>query len=163
MSINFVVETGTGLVDATSYVDIDDFKQYWEDLGVSITDTNDTIMAWLNEATRYADLSYSYFSTATTLISTSPYRKTQALEFPRVFWGTEIPIELKRGICELAYARKGVDPNSKVTSGISSESYGAVSVSYTSGNNSNSKAIYKTANLFMRCISFSKKNRVSPT
>lgn len=161
--MNFIIENGTGLTNSTSYVSEDYFREYWEDLGVTLAETDDVIAGWLNEATRYIDLSYNFFSTPTTeslVLFSTLKTKTQALEFPRVLWGTELPIELKKGLCEIAYARQGQDPDRAVQTNIASESYGPVSVSYKSGTN---KTFYKTANLWLFKICYAKTRRVSPT
>ena len=163
--IDFIVETGVGLTNSTSYVDIDYFRDYWETLGITFSESDDTLSAWLNEATRYVDLNYRFYSVPTTQNLTlypGLVTKTQALEFPRLLWGTEIPIELKKGVCELAYARQGIDSDNKISTGISSESYGPVSVSYSSSS-SNSKIVYKTANLWLYKICYTKVRRILPT
>lgn len=134
MSIQFTVEDGTGLSTATSYVSIVEFVQYWQNLGIDYSDTDDypteTIEAWLNEATAYADASNCWGG--------SLYSTSQALEVPRSGWlndrlvdiSESVPDELKNGICELAHARMASIDDIEESDGVSSESLGPHSVTY---------------------------------
>lgn len=76
----FVVETGTGLPNATSYATVDDFKAYHEDTCEALPTgtTNKKIQGALIEATRYLDRRYrAKFIGIRRLV-------TQSLEFPRI-------------------------------------------------------------------------------
>ena len=134
MSIEFVLEDGTGKSDATSYVSVAEFEQYWENLGVDYTDDDDypdaTIQAWLNEATAYADDTNTWGGFL--------YSTSQALEVPRSGWSNDryvdisesVPDELKYGVCELAHARQADIDDSEEADGVSSESLGPHSTAY---------------------------------
>jgi len=113
--IEFVVEDGTGLDNATSYVSIDEFKQYAENNGYDITalDTDASIQVLLNKSTFVIDSTY---------MSVFPgYRGSseQTLEFPRVdaFYidgyaikSDEVPKEIKNAVCEMAFLKfNGID------------------------------------------------------
>ena len=51
MSIQFVVEDGTGKSTATAYITVAEFKQYWENRGRTFTQNDATIQSWINQAT----------------------------------------------------------------------------------------------------------------
>jgi len=143
MAITFEVEDGTGKTDATSYVSVQEYKDYWLNRGVTITETEDQIKVILNKATEWTDANICYVGEV--------YSLDQSLNIPRVNWydknGKIIPLEvptfLKNGVCEIGKSRG--DADAEVTNtGISSESYGGVSISY-SGDSSHAKVIYTTA------------------
>lgn len=148
MSLQFIVEDGTGLSTSTSYVSLADFRQYWENKGVDysvVGGTLDaTIQVWLNEATAYTDLTNTWAG----YISD----EDQALDVPRSSWtdvygrdvSDSVPTYLVNGVCELAGKRKGVDPETSSSVGVASKSYGPISVSYTGSQNDKSIS-YPTA------------------
>jgi hypothetical protein len=130
MAVEFVVEDGTGLSTATSYVSVDDFKQYWENRGVDYSGYDeDAIKGKLNLATQYIDGLYNY----------QGYKWTdeQALEFPRDYivdrnnieWSGEIPVNLVKATCEASgYSfSKSLFVNME---NVSSKSIGNVRVTY---------------------------------
>ena len=137
--MEFIVEDGTGLSTSTSYVSVADFEQYWTNKGVDYTSDTSypdaTIQAWLNEATAYADLTMCWGGTIAD--------DDQALLVPRLGWvdvygrdlDSSVPTYLVNGVCELAGSRKGSDPESSTTTGVSTKKYGPVSVSYKGGSN----------------------------
>jgi hypothetical protein len=131
MSIEFVVESGTGASTSTSYCTVAQFKQYWENKGLPYCESDVTIEGWLNQATEYIDLNYNFEG--------QPSLDTQALEWPRLYAmdrlgyyisaGT-IPKEIINATCYLAaQCKTGV--LSTVDNGVKSESYGPVSVTYS--------------------------------
>ena len=153
--IEFVVEDGTAKTDATSYVTVLEFQQYWFNKGTDYESTADTtIQAWLNEATIYADTTICWGGTIVD--------EDQALAIPRTSWvdvygrdlDDSVPNYLKNGICELAGKRQGTDPESSTTVGVSSKRYGPVSVAYKGGTNG-STVRYPTASkwfgLMLQC------------
>jgi len=139
MAIEFIVEDGTGLSTATSYVSIAEFQQYWTNRGTdytsAVTYPEVTLQGWLNEATAYADLTYCWGGSLSD--------DDQALAVPRIGWvdvygrdlDASVPDFLKNGVCELAGKRKGVDPEASASVGIAAKRYGPVSVSYRGGGN----------------------------
>lgn len=130
MSINFVQETGTASSTATSYASIAQYQQYWLDRGVTISDSDDSIKAWLNAATEFIDTEYSFMGC---IVSS-----TQALAWPRADMvkkngvgidSDEIPTELINATCFLATEAKNGNLN-RADYGIKSESIGPVSKTY---------------------------------
>ena len=130
MAIEFVVEDGTGLTNSTRYASVAQYKQYWLNRGVTATGTDDEIKGYLNLATQYIDNSYNFKSSQKNI---SP---RQALQWPRIDIYDQncvvvsgIPVELVNATCELAsQAASGYET---VDTGIRSESYGPVSVTYS--------------------------------
>jgi len=102
----FVVETGVGLPNATSYATVDAFKAYHEDTCEALPagTTNRKIRGALIEATRYLDRRYrTVFIGIRRLV-------TQSLEFPRInaFYGDgriveNVPPEIQDATHELAF------------------------------------------------------------
>ena len=133
MAIEFVVEDGTGKDDSTSYVTVDEYRQYWLNRGTDYSATADaTIQGYLNAATEYIDNSYNFIGESTNY--------TQALEWPRYGalerFGEDIdrdliPQKLKDAVCYMAnQVTNGIN---QIDAGVSSESYGKVSRTYNSG------------------------------
>jgi hypothetical protein len=96
-----ILETGTGVVGANSYVSLEEASDYFAMLGVF--DWYDSEPALLN-ATQSVDLLYGARFLGT------PLTATQSLLFPRVsftdrngFTRSGIPSELKKAVFELAY------------------------------------------------------------
>lgn len=133
MTIQFIVEDGTAKTDATSYITIAEFKQYWENVGLIFTDTDAVIQGYLNAATAYIDMSFSFLGMPATV--------TQALHFPRSGMRTRqgsfidtysIPAELKKAVAYMGYkVKQNGGAIDYVYSGVSSESFGPVSKNYT--------------------------------
>ncbi len=106
MSINFIVEDGTGKENATSYASIDFIDSYAVDLGYNDWDTYSitTKQKYANQATQYIDLSFNFYG--------KKADENQALEFPRErcydtlrhrFLETdEIIAELKKAVAEIS-------------------------------------------------------------
>ena len=145
MAIEFVVEDGTGKTDATSYVEIAEFKQYFENKGKSFTEADAVIQAWLNDATHYADLNNQW--------SGEILEEDQALEVPRNLWynsrgidiSESVPVELKYGVSELAYARGGGTTASVSNNDIKSKSIGGLSLTFRGSSEVTGKATYPAA------------------
>jgi hypothetical protein len=112
--VEFIVEDGTEVTDATSYVSVTDMEQYWENLGYdfSALSTSDE-QVLLNKATKVIDNYYLEYWPGQRVT------ETQSLEWPRQFAkyvdGTlidndVIPKELKNAVCEMAYINNaGID------------------------------------------------------
>lgn len=131
MAIQFVVETGAALSNATSYVSVAEYKQYYENRGIDYTAVSDaTIQAKLNVATEYIDNNYNF--------SGHIVDEDQALSFPRyglykngIALGSDvIPQDLKDAVCYIADKVKNGNIE-QVDSGIKSESFGPVSKTYS--------------------------------
>jgi hypothetical protein len=150
MAITIIVEDGTGLTNATSYVSIAEFEAYWTARGVDYTATSeDTLAIWLNLASQFADANYDWDGQIAS--------DEQALNIPRVNWCDKqgrdlddtVPTFIKNGICELAAIRQSDNFETTATTGVKSESYGPVSVTY-SGDSGSSKVLYTTATQYFK-------------
>jgi len=134
--MNFEVETGNASETATSYVSVSQYKSYWEDRGVTITDSDNSIQAYLNVATEFIDSFYRYQGDVAT--------NTQALRWPRfncynkygyLVAADTIPKELINSVCFLAAQAKAGKLNN-VEQGIKEESFGPVRKVYSKSSTS---------------------------
>jgi len=147
MAIEFIIEDGTGKTDSTSYVEILEFKQYFENRGKTFTETDDIISTWLNDASNYADLNYNWGG----LI----FDEDQSLDVPRSNWydkrgrdiSESVPTELKNGVSELAYARQGGSSEASVyENNLKSKNILGISKTYRGASQSDGKKTYPNAN-----------------
>jgi hypothetical protein len=111
MAIQFVLETGAGLTNATTYADEAEALQYLENLGREATfaaGTADQQQVWLNEATAYIDQKYG------PLMRGVRASYDQALNVPRaravdddgyVILSDDVPAALKAATIEAADRR----------------------------------------------------------
>lgn len=147
MAIEFIQEDGTGKTDATSYASIAQYKQYWENRGTDYSAVaDDTIKAYLNLATDYIDNTYIFKSEKT--------NEDQALEWPRynvvkdkhgnLYEDDEIPIDLINATCYLAANSTELY---QTGSGVSQESYGPVSKTYS---NASGQTNFPVANKYLK-------------
>ena len=146
--MSFVVEDGTGLSTATSYLSVADFKSYWTDRGITFTESDAVIQGWLIRATSYIDLNYSFFGE---IVSTD-----QALSFPRKYLcdkngnelpSDEVPLAVVYATCEIGYSAKtSADLNTNPN--IKSKRVGVVSVTY--GGGIASTIAYPSANNYLK-------------
>lgn len=86
----FVVEDGTGLADATSYVTVQEYRDYYTDRGIDKTSETDAqIQGYLVQGSEFINLTYSFCGDV--LVA------TQALQFPRLIddVDTELPQQVK--------------------------------------------------------------------
>jgi hypothetical protein len=146
MAIIFILEDGTGKTDSTTYVSVAEFRQYFENRGKTFTEIDADIEPWLNEATTYADCNYQWSGVI--------FDEDQALEVPRSYWynsrGVDIsetvPLELKNGVSELAFARQGNPVVAKVIdNNVSSESFGTYSYTNRTGSQVRGNKTYPAA------------------
>lgn len=136
MAVEFIIEDGTGKTDSTSYETVEEFKQYWENRGVTFTELDEIIQTWLNLGTEYLDNHYRYWGDPTT-------PETQNLQWPRtglrddkkvIINGDVIPQQLKNALSLLAReARLNKDLSAKVNTGVASKRIGPVATTYKSG------------------------------
>jgi len=131
MAVQFVVEDGTRRADATSYVTVADFTQYWENRGVDYSgETEATVQARLNVASQYVDNIHVYEGHKSST--------TQALEFPRdwlvdrngIDQSGVVPDAVKYAVCEAAGHVFEGGSLDEATQNIRSRTMGPVSVSY---------------------------------
>lgn len=84
----FVVEDGTGLANATSYVSVQEYRDYFTDRGIDKSSEADAdIQGYLVRATEYIDLNFSFCG--------DPLTTTQALEFPRLIDDVDVGVPTK--------------------------------------------------------------------
>lgn len=164
MALQFIIEDGTGKTDSTSYADVADFRQYFENKGTTFTETDDEIKPWLNEATEYADNNYRWGGTK--------FSSTQALKIPRSDWydcdgediSSSVPIQLKKGVYELAYSRKGaqsISVGGSTDNTVKSKSMGPARVEYRSSTSANNGTItYPKADAWFKCLGMAPVGRV---
>ena len=74
---DLIIETGEGITTANSYATVDEFKQYFKDLGATESPSSSRIALGLIQATRYLDTRWGCF------IPSQPLTLEQSLEFPR--------------------------------------------------------------------------------
>jgi hypothetical protein len=166
MAIDFITTAGTS--DATSYATVAQYKQYWLNRGLTITDSDDTIKALLNIATAKIDEDYNFKGVQS-------YPSIQVLQWPRsgVFLFdynyiypsqyqtyipcNTIPTPIINATCHLARVSK-VTGKVESDSGISSESYGSMSRSYNRSGGVRYPEIDKMLSQY--CESGLKMNRV---
>lgn len=78
MAIQFIVESGEALEDATTYISLEYFKQVMDNMGVSYTGkTDDQLSVSCIKATAYMDRNFNYGGTAKKV-------RLQALKWPRI-------------------------------------------------------------------------------
>jgi len=137
MAIEFVVETGSGLSTATSYISIEDFRQFWENKGKDYSEVagypDDKVKVVLNNAAMWMGYSFIYDGVIV--------NETQALEFPRnKIWdkngidvGNTVPKDVIAAQAFLAqYEIIGKSLDAVQLSGIKSKSLGPISYSFNS-------------------------------
>jgi hypothetical protein len=113
MNVIFIIEDGTAKSDATSYVSVEDMKQYFFNVGYDYDSlTDDDIKRLLNKSTFYIDTNYDF----------PGYRQTgtQSLTWPRssAYYldgynidESYIPPEIINAVCETAnLINTGSDP-----------------------------------------------------
>jgi hypothetical protein len=163
MAIDFILEDGTGKSTATSYVSVAEYKAYWTNRGIAIADSDDNIKIYLNLATEYVDSFANYKGQI--------YSDTQALLVPRDNWydvkekdiSNSVPVQLKNAVCEFAYIRKADNLTETKNTGIASESYGPVSISY-SGDSGSARITYPNAMRWLKQITIGNSGmRAIPT
>ena len=88
----FIVEDGTGLTTANSYIDLTFANEYHSDRGetewASATDENKQFA--IVKGTQYLDSHFIFKST--------PLKATQSLKFPRTEYSNLIPLALKKAV-----------------------------------------------------------------
>ena len=92
-----IVEDGTGLSNADSFVSVAYADKYFSDRNITAWATLKSKEALLIQATDYIEAVYSQAWKGTTL------NETQSLSFPRIIeYKTAYPNRLKKAVCELA-------------------------------------------------------------
>jgi len=130
MAIEFVVENGTGKNNATAYITVAEYKQYWENRGETITGTDAQLQPLIISATEFLDSTYRFKGVTV--------KAGQSLEFPRygvfkndgrIVESDIVPIPIKNACAYLAKMKSDYELNT-VSTNVRSESYGPVSKTY---------------------------------
>lgn len=110
MAVTFIVEDGTGLETATSYLSVEDLKQYFEDFGYSYgTATDDNIKTYLNKSSKVLDSMFL----EDFLKNGYRVESDQGLEWPRysavyvdgnIIDSDIVPPEIENATAELVYS-----------------------------------------------------------
>jgi hypothetical protein len=142
--MSLIVEDGSGLSTAESYVALESFKAYCNNRGYVYAGQSDAVLEQkLRTAADYIDSRWRFKGTR--LVS------TQALEFPRAnlidqsgFVVTGIARRLTTATCELAFLAisQSLYENLSRGGGVASESVGPISTSYFSGAREDTKFSY---------------------
>lgn len=93
----FIVEDGTGVANANSYVTVLTFQEYCATRNIDVSaDTEEAIQGYLVNGTDYIDLSYTFIGEATF--------DTQPLQFPRTKDDEEygVPTKVQYATIEMA-------------------------------------------------------------
>ncbi len=129
MTVQFVVEDGTGKSTATSYATVAQYRQYWENRGVDYSATAQSLIETkLNTATEYIDTTYTFDGT--------PLLTTQSLEWPRtdVLTGYDEPVSnasVPQRVIDATCYLAAQDGLQFVDDGIASISYGPISKTFS--------------------------------
>ena len=86
----FIVEDGSGLADANSYVTVLEYREYYTDRGIDKTsETDDQVQGYLVQGTEFIDLTYSFCG--------DKLVETQSLQFPRLIDDVDVgvPVQIK--------------------------------------------------------------------
>lgn len=104
MPADFTVEDGTGLADANAYITATEMREYFNDRGVTFSETDDELQLKIVEATDYVEIRFY-----NTFRGSAEFPETQALSFPRTgVYGKNgielatIPTVLKNAVAEYA-------------------------------------------------------------
>jgi hypothetical protein len=134
--VAFIVEDGSGVPGANSYLSLDDADAYHTDRGNTAWQTTaDKKKAALIKATAYVENRFvwetGYKADSLNSLSWPRYEAEDAEGYG--FDGDEIPEKLKAAVAELALVALSEDIFSPIEREISSVSAGPVSVSYVPG------------------------------
>ena len=150
MAISVILENGSGITNATTYLSVQEFRDHGTQRGISYaTYPDSTIGVWVNDATEYSDSYYRYGGVKAS--------DTQALEVPRTGWydkngislDNTVPVQLKKAVYYLSSERRGVSPETSVSTGIKAKKIGPVSITYSKDSGSKTTT-YTKANACMK-------------
>jgi hypothetical protein len=121
--MSLVIESGVGLEDAESYVDVAYVDAYFLKRGNTEWGLIDNKEACIIKATDYFESSY--------LFKGEKLNENQALAFPRLINGVvEYPIRVKNAICELALKSSTATLLEDTSKSVLSEKVGELEISY---------------------------------
>lgn len=118
-----VIENGTGMTDAESYVDVAYVDAYFLKRGSTEWDAVTNKEAQIIKAMDYFESSYSFKG--------EKLNENQALSFPRLINGVvEYPTRIKNSICELALKSSTATLLEDTSKSVLSEKLGELEISY---------------------------------
>lgn len=116
-----IVETGEGLENSESYIDLDYLTAYAAKRGLDITGIDETNII---KGQDYFESAYQFKGTK--------LKETQALAFPRLINGVvEYPVRVKNAICELTIKSKSAELLADSERLTKSEAIGDIKVEYS--------------------------------
>lgn len=136
MPITLIVENGSGLSNANTYVSVEDVTSYAIDRGVILSSNADSVAALLIKATDYVETFQCEFIG-------EKASSTQSLSWPRIdayvgdtlaYDNTTIPKTLKNAICQAVMAQNdglALLPNYSSTEFVKKEVIGPITTEYT--------------------------------
>jgi hypothetical protein len=95
--MSLIVEDGTGLATAESYIDVAFFTSYFADRGITISISVTEIEQNLRKGTEYIDIRWGRFFPGTIL------NEDQALAMPTDYFVIPLPLALRRACAEFSY------------------------------------------------------------
>ena len=158
-----IVEDGTGLEDANSYVNIEDYKTYWIDRNIDISNKSDIeLQASLVLATQYIDNNYNFVG----------YKSShkQSLEFPRYNAYTRegyringVPKKLIYAVNEAGYmSLNGTSLFASTQSDIKerTEDVGPIKTTYKYGDIPTGRITYQVIKIYLKDLLRNKSTKV---
>jgi len=159
----FIVEDGTGLVNANSYCSVEEFRQYWTDRGVDYSaKTDEEIEQNLVKATQYIDKNFKYIGVRPT--------RNQALNWPRWYAYSEegyvysgVPNDIVSATCEAgALAIAGTSFFATTETGVSekTENVGPVQTTYKYQTSQTGRVAYQAVQVYLKDLIRLKSHRI---
>jgi len=106
MALTWSVENGTGVADATTYMELTEFKQLLENMGYALPagTSDEAIKILIVSATQYLDRRWRYYGNTKTTTQNLQYPRTRNYdEQGRVIPAGTIPIQLKKSVVMFVY------------------------------------------------------------
>ena len=159
----FIIEDGTGVENANSYVTVQDFRDYWTDRGTDYTTKTDTeIENSLVLATQYIDKNFRYIGRKSTSI--------QRLQWPR-YWAYDpegyaysgLPDDLISATCEAgSIITGGTQLFANTEEGVTekTENVGPVQTTYKFMSQQTGKVMYQAVNMYLKDLIAKRTNKV---
>lgn len=153
----FIVEDGTGVIDANSYQTVDDFRAYWTDRGTTFTATDDTIKTWLIRATEWLDDNNIFVGYQVDIDQSLEWPRYNALDTKGKLWDSDtLPkylIYATNEIAALFVSETTLEPN--ITSsqiGVTSKRVGPFSTNFGNTYALRQEPLYRKAIKYLRYI-----------
>lgn len=159
-----IVENGTGLTNANSFVSVDYADDYFSARGVTQWDslTDDEKEVLLIKATDFVNASYKWRGKKST--------QGQALSFPRTncidndgYKVSGVPNNLKDAVCEASYLLNGGDElfqKAESNGAVTSEHIGSISFTYDTSKKVKNASLYDALNSRLKGLYIESSNRI---